>query len=387
MDTKAVFRAISEQMRKDFDISAQISHSGSKGLYREGALRKFLSERRLPGRFGIGKGEIVGPARNVSRECDLIIYDQLDGLSLIYKEATQVYPIECVAGIVEVKSTLNKTKFLEALENIKSVKCLTPREAVSKPMAGGFTLSCGRPRPFGAVFGYRLGGNSLDSLVANLEEWERENPKECWPNVIAVLGEGVIHHYKREFCPAYSNEDLLQAKYPGSLRYMEDTLFKFYAAVIDVCTSTQLGPVVLSRYFEPAEQLGNCLVYGHDRFRMHGGDEVYKLTEAFVAKVVVYCREHGSLSQEELLMRRFGQIPDGLEADELKRRVFLYNPEGLKGMHEVAEGVTMKDGVAYAPERSMEPCQYIVVDGEVFYLPVVYVSDHDLEVLPETKAE
>ena len=385
MDTKAAFRAISGKMAKDFEISAQIHHSGSKGEYREDALRSFLEEGRLPGRFGIGKGEIVGPARNVSRQSDLIIHDQLDGVSLVHSEATQVYPIECVAGTIEVKSTLSKTKFLEALENIKSVKRLVPRETVAKPMAGGFTLEYGRPCPFGAVFGYQLGRNSLSSLFNNLVEWERENPKEYWPNVIAVLGEGVIHHY-RGLRPALSNEDLSRAEYPSSLHYGEDTLFKFYAAVIDLCTSTQLGPVVLSRYFEQAEQLGDYLVYGHDQFRKPGREEVYKLTEAFVERVVEHCRREGGMSEEEVLKRRFGQVPDVLEAGQLRRRVFLYNPEGLKGVHELDAGVTVKDGVAYAPEGSMEPCQHIVVDGEVYYFPMVYVCDGDLEMVPGAKA-
>ena len=385
MDTKTVFRAIGRKMQEDFNLSAEINHSGSKGAYREDAMRMFLADGRLPGRFGIGKGEIVGPARNVSRESDLIIYDELDGLSLIYGEATQVYPIECVAGTVEVKSTLNKTKFLEALENIKSVKDLTPREMVAKPMAGGLTMGYPRPRPFGAVFAYRLGENSLSSLVTNLVEWEKDNPKECWPNVIAVLGEGVIHHY-RGLRPAYSNEELLRAERPVSLHYREDALFQFYAAVIDLCASTHLGPVVLSRYFDPAEQMGGYLVHGHDRFRRLGRDEVYKLTEAFVAKIVDHCREQGSLSQEEFLMHRFGEIPVGTEASELKARVYLYNPNGLKGVHEVGKPTTGEDGVVYAPEGSMEPCQGIVVDGEAYHFPMAYVSEQDLEVIPGAKA-
>ena len=384
MDTKAAFRRISRKLSNEFELSAQINHSGSKGLYREDALRTFLAEGRLPGRFGVGMGEIVGPARSVSRQSDLIIYDQLDGISLIHSEGTQVYPIECVAGTIEVKSTLNKTKFLEALENIKSVKRLAPRETVAKPMPGGFTLEYGRPRPFGAVFGYRLGGNSLSSLYSNLVEWERENPKEYWPNVIAVLGEGVIHHY-RGLRPAFSNEDLSGAEYLSSLHYREDTLFKFYAAVIDLCTSTQLGPVVLSRYFEQAEQVGNYLVHGHDQFQKRGREEVVRLTEAFVEKVVEHCGQQGGMSEEELMRRRFGQIPDGLDADVLRRQVFLYNPDGLKGLHEVDEALTVKDGVAYAPEGSMEPCQHMVADGEVYYFPMSCVSDQDLEMVPGAK--
>ena len=136
METKNVFRRLSKRMLEDFSISAEISHHGSKGTYRENTLKKFLSEGRLPTRYGIGTGEIVGPVHNVSRQSDLIIFDSLNGISLIYDENTQVYPIECVAGTIEVKSTLNKGEFIKSLENIKSVKKLAPRETTTKTLSG-----------------------------------------------------------------------------------------------------------------------------------------------------------------------------------------------------------------------------------------------------------
>ena len=195
MDTRKVFRRLSQKMIEDFKISAEITHSGSKGVYRENALKDFLSDRRLPSRYGIGSGEIVGPARNVSRQSDLIVYDHLNGIALIYDEDTQVYPIECVAGTVEVKSTLNKTELINALENIKSVKELAPRESTTRQSLGIMSVSYPRPLPFGAVFAYQLGDNSLSSLVDNLRDWERSVAKEHWPNVVAILDTGLIQHY------------------------------------------------------------------------------------------------------------------------------------------------------------------------------------------------
>ena len=369
-------------MLEDFDISAEIKHQGSKGTYRENSLKKFLSEGRLPLRYGIGTGEIVGPAYNVSRQSDLVIYDRLNGISLIYDESTQVFPIECVAGTIEVKSTLNKTEFIESLENIKSVKKLAPRESFTRPMSDLLTVRYQRPTPFGAVFGYRLGGNSLSSLVDNLQHWEKSTPKEYWPNVIAVLGEGLIHHYKNGLEVAYTNSDLREAGFPSSIHYKSDSLFKFYSALMDLCTSTDLGPVVLSRYFDRAEQLSEYIVSNHDRILKNGRDEVFKLSEAFVSKVVTYCHKEGEMSHEQLLMRRFGQIPVGLDERPLNAKVFLYNPDQLKGIHEVENAITVHDGMAVAAEGVLEPCHYIIVNGEVFYIPWVYVSDNDIEEIP-----
>ena len=78
MDIKKVFRGISQKLQSDFEISSEINHQGNKGTYRESALRDFLLSGRLPKRFGIGTGEIIGPTRKVSKQSDLVIFDQLD---------------------------------------------------------------------------------------------------------------------------------------------------------------------------------------------------------------------------------------------------------------------------------------------------------------------
>ena len=70
MDTRTLFQTISKRMRADFDASAQIKHSGSKGTIRENNLRNFLAEGRLPAKYGLGAGEVVGRIRDTSRQCD-----------------------------------------------------------------------------------------------------------------------------------------------------------------------------------------------------------------------------------------------------------------------------------------------------------------------------
>ena len=387
MDTKGVFRRLSRKMLEDFNISAEINHQGSKGSYRENTLKRFLSEGRLPSRYGIGTGEIVGPAHNVSHQSDLIIYDRLNGISLIYDENTQVYPVECVAGTIEVKSTLSKTEFIKSLENIKSVKKLSPRETTSRPMFG-FHVAYPRPIPFGAVFGYRLGGNSLSSLVENLREWEQHTPKEYWPNVIAILDEGLIQHYMPGLRVAYLNADIGKAEYPSSIHYREDALFMFYSMVIDLCASTNLGPVVLNRYFDQAEQLGEYVVSNHDRIIRDDCDQVFKLSKDFIERVVQYSQKERSLTQRELLLLRFGQIPVGMTDRDLDLSVFLYNPDGLKGMHEVENPVAIRDGMAVATGAIMDPCLQITVNGEAYFIPWFYISNGDIEEVPgRTKSD
>lgn len=382
MDTQRIFRGLSNKMLEDFNISAEINHQGSKGTYREGTLRNFLSEGRIPKRYGIGSGEIVGPIRNVSRQSDLIVYDELDGIALLYDDNTQVFPIECVAGTIEVKSTLTKAEFIKALENIKSVKMLAPRDTVTKSVSGFVHMSYRRPVPFGAVFGYQLGGNSLSSLVDNLIEWERTTPKEYWPNLIAVLGEGIIHHYKDGLQVAITNSDLARAEYPSSIYYRKDSLFKFYSGILELCASTPVGPADLGRYFYQAEQIGKYVVSNHDRIQKTGEDQVYRFTEAFITKLVTYCQDNGSLPLKELLHRRFGEIPHGMEGWDLNQKVYLYNPDNLKGIHEVDNAIAFHDDRPMAAEGVMEPVHYIIVDDNTIYFPWAYVANEDLEEVP-----
>lgn len=81
MDAKALFQAVSRRMHADFEVSGQIRHSGSKGAVRENALRKFLENGRLPEKYAVGSGEVVERVRDTSRQCDLIIYDRMKGIS------------------------------------------------------------------------------------------------------------------------------------------------------------------------------------------------------------------------------------------------------------------------------------------------------------------
>jgi len=113
-------------MQADFEVSAQVKHSGSKGAIRENALKNFLAEGRLPRKYGIGTGEVVGRVRDTSGQCDIIIFDQLNGVALLHEENVQIFPIDCVYGIIEVKSSLSKAKLFDALNKIKTLKTMVP---------------------------------------------------------------------------------------------------------------------------------------------------------------------------------------------------------------------------------------------------------------------
>lgn len=228
MDTKTLFQTISRRMRSDFEMTAQIQHKGSKGTVRENILQSFLKEGRLPSKYGIGAGEIVGRVKETSRQSDIIIYDKLNGVTLLYDDHTQVYPIDCVYGIIEVKSTLSKVEFIDSLDKIAAFKAMSPGGKISNPIGGGMNVAYPRPKPFGIVFAYNLSNNSLESLVANLREWEIDKDPSLWPNYICVLETGVIYHNNNNlFEKCLDSDKIVEGCWPISLLFGEDSLWNF----------------------------------------------------------------------------------------------------------------------------------------------------------------
>jgi hypothetical protein len=331
-DSRTLFHRLSQKMRADFDVSAHIHHAGSKGTARENTLKEFLAEGRLPMKYGVGAGEIIGHVRDVSPQCDLIIFDRINGATLLSDPDVQIYPIENVYGIIEVKSALSKAELLDGLEKIKAVKLMKPFGSVAKSIGGGMQFVHARPQPFGMIFAYGLADNSLDSLLDNLREWEVNNPREVWPNYICVLETGVILHNGEPFEELVSSDKFNDKTWPSNFPWKEDSLFKFYIALLDVCSGMDLGPVELDRYFNPATKVGKYHVEGHVEFtrRRKDTDEPgakVRLSERALDRIVAYGEANGSMKYGDYLRKRFGQLPMGMEGTkQLKNDIHIFFP-------------------------------------------------------------
>lgn len=384
MDTKALFQAISSKMHADFKASAQVAHRGSKGTIRENILRKFLAEGRLPSKYGIGSGEIVGRIKDTSRQSDLIIYDKIDGVTLLYDEHTQVYPIDCVYGIIEVKSGLSKTEFIDALDKIAAFKSMAPGGHV-RELRGGVTASFPRPRPFGTVFAYNLAGNSMDSLTANLREWEQRHPPELWPNYVCVLGVGTISHQGKDvFQKCLDSESITAEAWPSSLEYREDSLWNFYSALHDLCARMRLGPVELLSYYEPLQRIGQFVTDGRFQFRRTNDNVPVRPNEATIAKIVNWCAGRQPISYEDYLLKRLGSLPDGLNSRPvLDRHIYLYNPDNLPGFHQLGDTpFHIDDDGVRTSQPSLLSIIEVVIDGHLYGVCMDSLGPEDFEVVP-----
>jgi hypothetical protein len=232
--------------------------------------------------------------------------------------------------------------------------------------------------PFGIVFAYKVDRNSLASLETNLREWEAINPPSLWPNAVVVLNEGIIHHVKGlNHC--YGNEEIETSNGLISIHYREDTLFHFYSILLQIASPMVLEPLALEKYFEQAEKMGPYVVNGHNRFRNSEDDSVKRLTLPFIEKIVKHCRTQEKITKRELLIRLIGEIPVGSEESDLNSFVYLYNPDNLKGVHEVDKPFEEVNGKLVSSKEIFAPWHIIFVDGECIFFPMSCLRDDDFE--------
>ncbi|MBU1220268.1 hypothetical protein KKF34_06970 [Myxococcota bacterium] len=111
-------------------IRSVVLHNGEKGRALEWVVDELL-KKSIPQKYGIGTGFIVWLEDHVnnivkiSSQMDIIIYDKENGIPIIDAGAFQIFPIECVFAIVEVKTELRKSdviSFLKLSGNIRTVQ-------------------------------------------------------------------------------------------------------------------------------------------------------------------------------------------------------------------------------------------------------------------------
>jgi hypothetical protein len=186
-NVKRLFRSAARKLAEDFTSSAEaFTHQGQRGEYRENALKTFLAQGRLPDAYGVTSGSIVSPSAERSAQTDLLFYDRLRGPSFLANGNASLYPIESVYGICEVKSTLDKAELTDAFNKIVLFKSMTP--AFGMRSSTNLTVPVER---FGVIFAYRA-GTSIDALLDNLHQLQRQTERHLWPNLVAVLNEDVL---------------------------------------------------------------------------------------------------------------------------------------------------------------------------------------------------
>lgn len=178
-----------------FNESCIINHSASKGAFRESILNEIIRPY-LPMRYGLSLGECFDSNGCVSRQLDIVVFDQLFSYSIPKGDYTLV-PFESAYGEIEVKSLLNKEAFNESLANIASFKSLyrpspdpcqvLPTLAIDIKGVNWETETF--TTPFGCIFAYD--SVKPDTIMDYLLERGPLNPA-VMPDMIVLLKEKTI---------------------------------------------------------------------------------------------------------------------------------------------------------------------------------------------------
>lgn len=152
--------------------------SANLGYNRELFCDQFLS-RVLPSRLRIHRGEIWDSLRDKTGQLDLILTRD-DSPRLTYDAGADTFLVEGIMGVVEVKSNLTREKLIEALQTLKLVKDLQPKNKVF--ISAGYALD----RPLRIIFSYE--GATWNTLLDELIKPENNEVVDLG----CILNRGVL---------------------------------------------------------------------------------------------------------------------------------------------------------------------------------------------------
>ena len=153
-------KASTPKLDAEYNMSQLIQHSASKGALREFLLKEIIRPF-LPNRYGLCNGECFDAHNGVSKQLDIIVYDDLFSYAIPMGDYFTM-PFESVYGEIEVKSMLNKEAFFESINNIASFKSLKKEPPDDCQILPNLALDIngitwdkyGFTKPFGVVFAY-----------------------------------------------------------------------------------------------------------------------------------------------------------------------------------------------------------------------------------------
>ncbi|MCZ4120212.1 DUF6602 domain-containing protein [Streptomyces sp. H39-S7] len=182
--------SVAQRMRSDYEQSQLFRHRGEAGTTREVLFREFLANR-LPGHVDVlHNAEIVTVTGDVSAQCDIAIVDRSTP-ALTDLQGYRIVVNECVYGVAEVKTKLDKEKLIDACEKVKRAKKLS-KTAYYPAQPQRTRTAYGKTYPYVPTVGMIFAFDSIDLTVlgGHFADWCANNEPEDWPDSIWILGKG-----------------------------------------------------------------------------------------------------------------------------------------------------------------------------------------------------
>jgi len=197
-------------------INGLFNHQGVKGTGNENVLLELLN-KYLPKKYGVSTGVVVDRHGNQSRQCDIVIYDRLNYPELFSLTSAKFFPIDFVYATIEVKTTLDKSKMTEAIENIQSVQTLdyikenfrcNPTEPIEELTDDTILWeSKSTTAPLGLVFAYSTSTKKFKTFA----NWLQPSGDATGPSHVFALDQGFLINHRTKgvlhFFSPYMNND------------------------------------------------------------------------------------------------------------------------------------------------------------------------------------
>lgn len=371
------------QMLIDYNKSKDIKHPRDVGNAREEILRKFLSDSGyLPKRYGISQNSarVASTTGHISKELDVLLFDPLDSVCLMNREGIyEVFPVESVYGVIQVKSRLNKREIKDGLENLASFKRLDRKNY----SPSGFIIHDSRiaERGFGMLFAYDSDLEWLD-IIHEIEEFAKQNPNRVWCNGIFILSKGFFLHGENNNGKFFNGdiENIKNLTMFGFPDRQDECLYNFYNILINLLRTTSIQSPEINSYFRlpliaeehsydfyfgPFAEIGECEKHG-DYQRKIGPDQLTKITN--------WCHTTEPINWVKATDIAYGKPGDRTE-DYARQPcdVRIYNPENLP-----LSDILVMDKTAGDKIISVLAFDIIRSKGMVIYLPYYYSAKEEL---------
>lgn len=187
-----ILAAQAAETRARLNAASLVSHPGERGRAREKALKRFL-RGIAPRGFDVDTGFVIDSNGQQSRQQDLV-FVRRDYHPVFRVSGISFFPVESVAAVVEVKSSLTSRTLTDALESGASVKRLdrtsNGQNYVVTGGAGGTANGPVDPsRHEHQVFTMVVAASSVGQGALVNAMWPfLDNDRRVWPNVISVAG-------------------------------------------------------------------------------------------------------------------------------------------------------------------------------------------------------
>lgn len=231
------FRRQTKLLRAEFEVSATARSTVSKGKAREIFVSRFL-ENHLPSRFKMGRGEIIDSEGNRSGEQDIVVYE--GRFPRLHVGDSDVFLVEDVSLVVEVKSLLNRLEFHRWMDQVVALKKL-----VRQPIR---VASMGKIYQTVRCYLFAWSGPKLETVWRYTREYIREkhiDPYLQTFDCLSILDNGVIIKLiegEEEERPAYPRRGFIVEP------HSEDALLGFFVRMIGQLQGIEFSMWDIGRY-------------------------------------------------------------------------------------------------------------------------------------------